>query len=167
MARAKFAPDRHEALEWLVTQNANSSDECYEFIFTTPLVRFMDKPRAPHWINCFLVNGAPSLDQHPVQTCKTHGCINGKHRRWGTYKEASAGRVFPSRTGAANPMAKFTELEVAQLKSVNWGNGLYKRRVAELHGVDPQTLHNIISSLKWKHVRPYVSAAKKDEGDEF
>lgn len=166
MARPKFSADRFEALEWLLTQNANSTDECYDFIFEAPMVRFLDNPRAPHWINCYLVNGAPSQNEHPVQTCRTPGCINGKHRRWGTYKEAMAGRVFPSRVGAANPAAKFTELEVAQLKSVNWGNGMYKKTVAEIHGVDPQTLHNIISSLKWKHVKPYVTTSK-GEGDEF
>lgn len=166
MPRPKPTADRHEALEWIFAQNANSGDECYDFIFDAPHVRFLDKPKAPHWIGCYLANGIPGPDQHPVKTCKTIGCINGKHYRWGSFSEAAAARRFKSRVGENNPMAKFTDLEVAQLKCVRWGNGRWKKDAAEAMGVNVMTLHEIISGRKWKHIPPYVPS-ENIERDEF
>ena len=166
MPRPKIRADRHEAIEWLVDQNSKSGDECFDFIFDAPTIRFMDKPRSPQWIMCTLTNGVADPDKHPVQTCKTAGCINGKHRRWGSYSEMMASRVFPSRAGGDNPMSKFTDLEVSQLRSIDWGNGRFKRQVAEIYGVSPMTLHSIITGKGWQHVTPYVSKSSV-KGDEF
>ena len=167
MARPKIKADRFEALEWISHSNVNRGDECFEFEFDSPTVRFMDKSRAPCWISCFLIHGPTEGDQHPVQICKTPGCINGRHFKWGTYTEKMRARVFPSRRGEANPTAKFTDLEVAQLKSVRWGNGRWKKQVAEIHGVSIMTLNGVISGKTWSHIAPYVSAKNSVEGDEF
>lgn len=166
MTERKLKAGRLQALEWIFAENAKSLDGCYDFIFDAPHVRFLDKPKAPHWVGCYLVNGPPQKDQYPVKTCVTIGCVNGKHYRWGSYPESIAARKFRSRVGEKNPAAKFTELEVSQLKSVRWGNGIWKKNAAEAMGVTVMTLHEILSGRKWAHVAPYKSAAKT-EGDEF
>lgn len=150
-------------MSWLITQNAEAGDNCYEFIFDAQLIRFLDKPKAPRWITCAIINGMPEEDQSAVQTCKTPGCINGRHFRWGAHHEAMKARIFPDRSGENNPNAKFTDLEVAQLKSVNWGFGRFKSQVAAAHGVTNETLHLVLTGSRYSHIKPY----KGDKGDEF
>lgn len=164
MARPKNDHGRLEALTWVIAQNAVAGDECFDFIFDVPQLRFLDKPRSPRWITCTIVSGFPEMGQQPVQLCKTAGCINGRHFKWGAPHEADKARIFPDRSGENNPNAKFTDEEVAQLRSVNWGNGRFKSQVAAAHGVTTETLHQVVVGMKYGHVKPYTG---KKHGDEF
>lgn len=119
--------------------------ECVSLPWRQSTIRFGGRSRPLKWAACLIANGAPTGDATiPISTCGIVGCINGRHYRWGTFADALAQREFPSRRGEANPNAKVTDKEVAQLRSVNWGTGYHKSQVIEAHGISYQTLYMIL-----------------------
>src|SRR5215216_2368856 len=147
---------RSQAAMFLMNLVAGADDECQFFPFDQKHVAWGGGTRTPHWITCRLVNGEPSEGQVPVRQCGVYGCINGRHYKWGTMGEAQANRIFRSRKGGNNPRANISDLELSQLRSINWGNGRFMAQVAERHGVTVRTLNSLLRGWVRAEVKPYV-----------
>jgi len=62
------------------------------------------------------------------------------------------GRKRKSRPGSLNPTAKLTERQAAEIKRLAALRSMPQRKIAELFGVDQQTVSNIHVGKTWKHV---------------
>lgn len=158
-------PRISQALYFIAGKSANWGEECYALPEPQDYIYLGSSGRKPSWVACRYAHGEPEKGQVAINECGAADCVNGSHWRWGTWKEAMDRREFPSRKGGKNPNARLTELEVSQLRSVNWGRGTYKRAAAEAAGISISTLHAILNGWVWKGVEPYKSGQKN--GDEF
>jgi len=160
MPFSKPGRKKSDAMLFIMGHAYAPTDECILFTYPQKQLSFGGSTRSPHWVSCFLVNGAPPEGTVPVRKCGVRDCINGTHFKWGTLDEAQSARVFSSRAGAGNPNAKLNDEQVRDIKSRVYKNGRDKMLTAKEFGITPKTLGLILKGVNWSWV-------KTDKGDEF
>lgn len=159
------------SLEYIHRKYLAGSTDHYSLPGGSKRVSYLGRQRTPQWISTCMEHGPPGKNEVPVRTCSLHGCINGKHHIWGSQGDVNATRAMPDQSGEKNPGSKLTSLEVAQLRSVNWRAGYYKKHAAEAAGISMRTLALMLSRYTWKGIEPYRGAeewaSRSATGDEF
>lgn len=146
------------ALAFILQQDQQVREECYSLPFAQQRIYFLARQRTPQWCATFMRHGVPPSHSVPVRLCDTFDCINGAHYKWGTQGEVNRKRSMPDQSGEGNPNSKLTELEVAQLRCVNWGTGVYKLQAASAAGISGRTLALVLNKRIWRDVAPYQSS---------
>lgn len=74
--------------------------------------------------------------------------------RWGTYKENMADRTKNGNTarGERQGMAKFSELDVIEMRYLRHTVGATKRAISLLFDTTPATVKDIVTGRSWRHV---------------
>lgn len=153
--------DPRPPLQFILDRSVQDREECYLLPFDQQRIYYLATQRTPQWVACCMRHGPPETGQVPIRLCNLFGCVNGAHYEWGTQGEANRRRRMPDQSGENNPASKLTELEVAQLRSVDWRGGYYKMQAAEAAGISMKTLAKVLHGHIWKGVAPYVSKAPK------
>lgn len=84
--------------------------------------------------------------------CRNRNCINYRHLRWATATENAADKVRDGVAlfGERNHNAKLTADEVRAIREL--APRASKQSLAEMYGISPITVRDIINGRTWRHV---------------
>lgn len=142
---------------WLWTAYINHSGFGY--------IRAWGRLAGAHRVSYWLHRGESSLldNSEVMHSCATLHCVNPEHLFIGArhhMEECRAKSGRPHLRGSESPNAKLQESDVREMRSMFAGGDLCER-IAELFGVDPETAHDAIHGITWKHVPGAVEAERK------
>jgi len=88
--------------------------------------------------------------------CISRLCVNPNHLRCGTNKENMEDKIAMGHQprGSTHYMAALTEIKVAHILRWRYERNMTYEALAEYHGVDIVTIHDIIQRKTWTHVLP-------------
>lgn len=117
-----------------------------------------DRVRVPaHRMAYMFFQGPIPEGLHVRHKCDNPPCVNPDHLELGTHQDnmrdmVERGRnVLPPTEGEHNPNARFTELQVRQMRAMR-ARGMFHREIGEVFGTDPGTIAHIVSHAGWQHV---------------
>lgn len=110
--------------------------------------------------------------------CDNPPCCNPNHLLVGTHLDNLKDMELKGRRGASrgenNPKSVFTEPQVLEIRELYQKKGYTYKKIADIYGVWPNSIKNIITGKSWKHVgsikeskyedcRYSISKVKKDD----
>lgn len=125
---------------WLSNLPSEGIDACIIFPFPNKRIGLGGAAVTIRHAVCALFKGTKKPEQVAISTCKTHGCVNPAHVKWGSVGEAMQARGAFKRRG----QQALTDEEVYQIRSVNWGNNYHRIDAARALGVSPKYLTKLI-----------------------
>lgn len=107
----------------------------------------------------WLLSGRPlEPEQKVCHHCDNVACVRPDHLFVGTQADNLAdmrakgrGKLNRFPTGPAHPNAKVNETVVLSIRRLR-SKGLSLAKIAERHGLNPSTVHDIVRGKTWKHV---------------
>lgn len=112
---------------------------------------------AAHRMAYMFFHGPIPQGLHVRHKCDNPPCVNPDHLELGTHQDnmrdmVERGRnVLPPTDGENNPNARFTELQVRQMRAMR-ARGMFHREIGEVFGTDPGSIANIVNRAGWQHV---------------
>ena len=135
-------------------------DECWPFLGTKGAyghgkLRFNNICTASARVAWILTFGDPGK-QWVLHTCDNGSCCNPKHLYLGNQsdnmRDAVERKRFPNRKGELHPLAKLTDAQVKQIKTMYRPRVYTKRMIALRFNVAINTIKDIVEGRHWKHI---------------
>lgn len=131
--------------------------------------RWVDgKNRSAHRVAWEEARGSIPDGLHVLHHCDNPPCYNVDHLFLGTHldnmhdmaaKGRAARRGGPRAFGEANPAAKLTSAQVAEIRACYGAGGISQEALARLYGVAPSHIHRIVHFHNWKSAVEVDAAA--------
>ena len=103
-----------------------------------------------------LFNGDFDESLFVCHICDVPGCVKPSHLFLGTALQNTQDAMRKGRMGgkkgSRNGAAKLTEAQVVNIKTIYAKGGLSAHSIANMFGVHPTTIHDIVKGNRWKHV---------------
>lgn len=117
------------------------------------IARFDRKNHKAHRVSWELANGPIPRGLFVLHRCDNRACTRPSHLFLGTHADNAADRVAKGRSactmGAANPRAVLSEAQWRGLGRLR-EQGLSDRRIAQMFGVHPTTIHRARTGRTWR-----------------
>jgi hypothetical protein len=150
-------PRRSSVYERFFTK-VRRGDECWEWTGARAggkygVFWFRGRNQLAHRMSLYL----SGIDVHPESVvchrCDNPICVRASHLFVGTHADNSADMVEKDRScrGVRNPIAKFTEAQVLQIRA-NAAAGQSHSDQARRHGVTMQAISLIVRRVNWRHL---------------
>lgn len=128
-------------------------------------IQYKGEMKRPHRIVCRKVHGKPPTKKHMAcHSCGkgNEGCINPNHLYWGTGSQNQLDRRKhgTDSRGERSASSRLTSADVLEIKQFI-AKGYTQARVARRFKVQRQTISDIHTGRRWKHITEIKQAAAK------
>lgn len=115
-----------------------------------------------HRVAYALVKGEVPEGLNVLHRCDIRNCVNPMHLFLGSaadnaadctakHRQGNHAPKHPSR-GIRHPMARFTEREVIEIRTLYAAGGIGQAQLGSQFGVGQSTIHKIVSGARWRHI---------------
>jgi hypothetical protein len=159
---AKLAASPGEPDQFLAKALKYQGDECLIwpcYRDNQGRAKIARKGKSPQYVGriiCREVHGKPPSSKHEAaHSCGNGhlGCIAPRHLYWATHQQNAFDMILHARStrGERSASAKLTKDEVLEIRSL--GGKHLQREIAEMYGVDPETIGDILHGRTWSWLK--------------